>query len=149
MSPGAVERTVLTTLSQSARLRAVRSSAMTLPSAASATANSRPSWPRTPVTRIVGDCVTSRIGFGCGKRRSRGIARCDDGRTRDRPRNAQRGIAPEQCALMLRIPVVGRLVYEVSGLRHDDESMRETGRYPQHFLVFGRKLDRDMLAKRR
>ena len=48
-----------------------------------------------------------------------------------RPRDAHRGVVPQQAALMLRRIVVGGLVEEVGRIAGDQETVGEAGRDPQ------------------
>src|SRR5206468_8140468 len=78
-----------------------------------------------PPSRLSGWCAASRIDIGKRQRSPCLIFGRDRRRARERPCDAKRGIAPQQGALEFRIPVIGRLVEKLCGVRDHQEAVSE------------------------
>src|SRR5437868_5180722 len=151
MIDGLSSRTTSRTWSRSDRSSIERSHATTRPRPCSERSSSNPTCPFTPVTRIVGSgfTPTSRIDFGFAQSLAGRILRGEQRLEIDRPFDSDFGIVPDDAALVLGEPVIGRFVEELGGLRQDDESMRKTGRHPQLLVVVVRQHHTDPLAEGR
>src|SRR6266702_4314928 len=115
--------------------RRLRSSATTRPRPWRLRASSKPTWPFTPVSKIVA-CFrvviqpSSREMLGVGQALAGRILRGQQRLEVNRPLDADRGIVPDDAALMLGKPVVRSLVEKLGGFRQHHETVRETRRHP-------------------
>ena len=69
------------------------------------------------------------------------------GFTLNGPLNTDVGVAPQEAALVLRVPVVRRLIEELGRFAGDHKAMRKPRRYPQLTLVVCGQFNAHPLAK--
>src|SRR5471032_84313 len=142
---GFTSRTTCLTWSRSPRSRRRRSSATTRPSPCRLRASSKPTWPFTPVSRIVACSrvviqLSSREMIGFRQPLTRRIFRRQQRLEIDRPFNPDLWIIPHDAALMRLVPVVGGLIKKLRRLRQHDESMGKARRHPQLPVVLFRQI---------
>src|SRR6185503_7866399 len=77
------------------------------------------------------------------------IALGEDWLALKRPADAELGIVPEEGALVLGRPVIGRLVEELGLLGEHEEAVREAWGDPGHALGGGIEIEADRLAEGR
>src|SRR5678816_2310505 len=106
-------------------------------------ASSQPTWPFEPMRRMRGLFTIQLLlwKYLCGsKRRALRIFGRYLRRAFERPADSKLGVVPAYAALVLRRPIVGRLIEKFGTVREHHESVRKAGWNPHMALVLSREV---------